>query len=80
MWKRNDAAYDDVVMQTLSHRIASKSRREYAKCTRLDYIVDRLELADQYSFRVYNVLHDIERYSYYWSTEKGRSYCARSMI
>lgn len=59
-------AYDDVVNQTLSQRIAPKSKREYAKCTKLDYIVDRLELADQYSFRVYNVMHDIERYSYYW--------------
>ncbi len=58
--------YDDVVRQTAANRIASKSRREYEKCTRLDHIMDRLDLADQYSFRVYNVFHDVERYSYYW--------------
>ncbi len=59
-------AYDDVVRTTLAERIAPKSRREYEKCTKLDHIMDRLDLADQYSFRVYNVFHDVERYSYYW--------------
>lgn len=58
--------YYDVVKRTLDSRIAPKSRREYEKCTKLDYIADRLSIADQYSFRVYNIYHDIERYSYFW--------------
>lgn len=59
-------SYENVVCRMEEKRIAPKSRELFHKCTALDYLGDNLEFAGQYSFEIYNVENNIERYTYYW--------------
>lgn len=58
--------YDEVVRQMADTRIAPRNRDMFLNCTRLNDLLDNMNIAGQYSFNVYNFLGKVERYSYYW--------------
>ena len=64
--------YDDMVQRMADRRIASKDRDVFLSCTRLDDLLDNMNIAGQYSFNVYNFCGKVERYSYYWFDREKR--------
>lgn len=58
--------YDELVHQMADTRIAPKNKELFLSCTRLNDLLDNMNIAGQYSFSVYNFLGKVERYSYYW--------------
>lgn len=58
--------YDEIVQQMAETRIAPKNRELFLNCTRLNDLLENMNIAGQYSFNVYNFLGKVERYSYYW--------------
>ena len=65
-------SYDEMVNRMVDGRIAHKDRDVFLSCTRLDDLLDNMNIAGQYSFNVYNVLGKVDRYSYYWFDREKR--------
>lgn len=65
-------SYDDTVQKMADVRIAPKNKELFINCTRLNDLLDNMNIAGQYSFNVYNYLNKVERYSYYWFDKDKR--------
>ncbi len=58
--------YDDIVNQMADIRISPKNKELFLSGTRLNDLLDNMNITGQYSFNVYNSMNKVERYSYYW--------------
>lgn len=61
-----ELSYQDIMKQMTVQRIATYSRERFTRCTDLKFLVDNLNLTEQYSFQAENIGKQVERYSYYW--------------
>ena len=65
-------SYERIAQQVENAEVAPKNRKQFHTCTALPYLLEKMNIAGQYSFNVRDIDNNVQRYNYYWFDKENK--------